>query len=186
MDSSPPAPVAAPDSLRDQVRRALIWRSGSQIVGQLITWGSTFLVIRILSPSDYGLYAMTAVVLGLLSLMNGYALANALIQKRDISPQLLRQLFGMLIVLNVTLAVVQIVAAPLIASYYQQPMVTDLLRVQALIYLTNPFLALGYAVLSREMDFRRQAQVNLGAGVLAALAALTGALSGLGVWTLVL
>lgn len=186
METTQAPSVAAPDTLREQVRSAVIWRSGSQIVGQIITWGSTFLVIRILSPSDYGLYAMTSVVLVLLSLMNGYGLANALIQKRDVSPQLLRQLFGMLIVLNVGLALAQIAVAPLIASYYQQPMVADLLRVQALLYLTNPFLALAYAVLSREMDFRRQAQVNLGSGVLAAFAALGGALGGLGVWTLVL
>lgn len=179
-------PQPAPESLRNQVRSAVLWRSGSQIVGQLITWGSTFLVIRILSPADYGLYAMTSVVLVLLSLMNGYGLANALIQKREATPHMLRQLFGMLIVLNVTLAAIQVAVAPLVASYYGQPAVADLLRVQALIYLTNPFLALGYAVLSREMDFRRQAKVNLVSGLLSAVAALAGALAGLGVWTLVL
>lgn len=175
---------AAP-SLRDQVRSAVIWRSGSQIVGQLITWASTFLVIRILSPTDYGLYAMTSVLLVLLSLVNGYGLANALIQKREITPYMLRQLFGMLIALNAALATIQWFAAPLVAKYYGHPLVADMLRVQALIYLTNPFLALGYAVLSRQMDFRKQAQVNLASGILAALAALGGAMAGLGVWTLV-
>lgn len=182
----PETPDLPPESLRNQVRSAVLWRSGSQILGQLITWGSTFLVIRILSPSDYGLYAMTSVVLVLLSLMNGYGLANALIQKRDATPHMLRQLFGMLIVLNVTLALLQFAAAPFVATYYGQAEVANLLRVQALIYLTNPFLALGYAVLSREMDFRKQAQVNLISGVLSAFAALAGALAGLGVWTLVL
>ncbi len=179
--ATPPA-----DSLRNQVRSAVLWRSGSQIVGQLITWISTFLVIRILSPSDYGLYAMTSVVLVLLSLLNGYGLANALIQKREATPRMLRQLFGMLIVLNAALAAVQIAAAPLVARYYGEPAVTGLLQAQALIYLTNPFLALAYAVLSRRMDFRRQAQANLLSGLAAAAAALGGALAGLGVWTLVL
>lgn len=186
MNSSAQASNQYHASLRDQVRSAVIWRSGTQIVGQLITWLSTFLVIRILAPADYGLYSMTSVVLMLLSLMNGHGLANALIQKRDATPQMLRQLFGMLIVLNCTLAAIQFLAAPLVASYYGQPKVAELLRVQALIFLTNPLLALGYAVLSREMDFRRQAQVNLASGVLTAATALAGALAGLGVWTLVL
>ncbi|MBV1918554.1 MAG: lipopolysaccharide biosynthesis protein [Sphingomonadaceae bacterium] len=185
MNTSAPASNPSAPSLRDQVRSAVIWRSGTQIVGQLITWASTFLVIRILAPSDYGLYAMTSVVVVLLSLVNGYGLANALIQKRDVSPLLLRQLFGMLIVLNGTLATIQFFVAPLVAAYYGQPLVTDILRAQALIYLTNPFLALGYAVLSRKMDFRKQAQVNLGSALMAAAAALTGAFLGLGVWTLV-
>ena len=179
--ANPPA-----GSLRDQVRMAVLWRSGSQIVGQLITWTSTFLVIRILSPTDYGLYALTAVVLALLALMNGFGLANGLIQRREVSPRDLRQLFGMLIALNLTLAAIQFALAPLVASYYGQPVLADLLRVQTLIYLSNPFLVLGYAVLSRRMDFRRQAKVNLIAGLASAAAALGGALAGLGVWTLVL
>src|SRR3546814_11946361 len=57
-----------PESLGDQVRHAVIWRSGSQILAQLVMWASTFLVIRILSPADYGLFAMTPVVLVLLAM----------------------------------------------------------------------------------------------------------------------
>lgn len=178
--------AAQPDSLRAQVRKAVIWRSGTQIVSQIIAWASTFLVIRILSPSDYGLYAMTGVVLVLLGLLNGYSFANAVIQDRTASKQQLRQLFGLLIVVNAVLALVQVMVAPLVAAYFGQGQVADLLRVQALIYLTNPFLALGYAVLSREMDFRKQAQVNMVSAVIGSGAALAGALSGLGVWTLVL
>ena len=175
----------AQPSFRDQVRSAVIWRSGTQIFGQLVAWGSTFLVIRILAPADYGLYAMSAVVLGLLNLMNGYGLANALIQQREVTPRLLRQLFGMLIVLNGALALIQFAAAPLIADYYGQPVVATMLRWQALIFLTNPFLALGYAILSRGMDFRRQAHVIIVSALVGAAASLGGALGGLGVWTLV-
>lgn len=173
------------ENLRDQVRMAVIWRSGTQIVSQLIAWASTFLVIRILSPSDYGLYAMTSVVLVLLGLLNGYSFANAVIQDRNAGKAQLRQLFGLLIVVNGTLALAQVLAAPLVAAYFHQPKVADLLRVQSLIYLTNPFLSLGYAVLAREMDFRKQAQVNMASAVIGALVALGGALGGLGVWTLV-
>lgn len=176
---------AAPASFRDQVRSAVIWRSGTQIFGQLVAWGSTFLVIRILAPADYGLYAMSAVVLSLLNLMNGYGLANALIQQREVTPRLLRQLFGMLILLNGALALLQFAAAPWIADYYGQPVVATMLRWQALIFLTNPFLALGYAILSRGMDFRRQAHVNIVSALIGAAASLGGALGGLGVWTLV-
>lgn len=177
--------TAPAENLRDQVRKAVIWRSGTQIVSQLIAWASTFMVIRILSPSDYGLYAMTGVVLVLLGLLNGYSFANAVIQDRSAGKEQLRQLFGLLIVVNGTLALIQVLTAPLVAAYFHQALVADLLRLQSLIYLTNPFLSLGYAVLAREMDFRKQAQVNMASAVIGALVALAGALGGLGVWTLV-
>ena len=181
-----PTPTEAPESLANQVRSAVIWRSGSQIVAQLVQWASTFLVIRLLDPHDYGLFAMTGVVLVFLNMLNGYGLASGLIQQRSITHREIRQLFGMLLLLNACLAAIQgLVLAPAAAAYYRQPIVADMLRVQALLYLTTPFIALPYALLSRTLDFRMQARVNILASVAAAAAALVGALIGLGVWTLV-
>lgn len=175
----------ASEGLRAQVRSAVFWRSGTQIFSQLVAWLSTFLVIRILDPADYGLFAMTSVVLVLLTLFNGMGFANAAIQQRDGGERQLRQLFGLLVLFNGALAAIQVLVAPLVAQYYHQPQVADLLRVQALIYLTNPFFALGYTVLNRAMDFRRQAQVNIVGALVGAVTALGGALAGWGVWTLV-
>lgn len=186
MDSSAESPPAPTESLRGQVRRAVIWRSGSQIVGQIVSWASTFLVIRMLTPGDYGLVAMTGVVLLLLNMLNGHGLANALIQHGEVSQRQQRQVLGMLLLLNLTLGGVQFVVAPLAAAYYREPFVADLLRVQALLYATTPFSSFAYALLARRMDFHRQAQVNLLSSFLGALAAIGGAYAGLGVWTLVL
>jgi len=169
----------------DQVKGAVIWRSGSQIAGQLIAWTSTFLVIRMLEPSDYGLVAMTAVVLAFLDLFNGWGFASALVRDDRIDSRRIGQVFGMLLLMNGSLAAVQWIAAPIAADYFRQPMVADLLRVQALFFLANPFTALANALLIRRMDFRRQSQVNLIAAVLSAFTALGCALAGLGVWTLV-
>jgi O-antigen/teichoic acid export membrane protein len=182
--ATPPNQTA--ESLRSQVRSAVIWRSGTQILGQIITWASTFLVIRILSPSDYGLFAMTQVVLVLLNMINGYGLASALVRRDDAGVRAQRQLFGMLILLNVGLAAIQFAVAPVAAAYYRQPIIADLLRVQAVLYLATPFIALPTALLNRELDFRKQAQVNIASALAGAAAALAGALAGMGVWTLVL
>ncbi|HVI98375.1 MAG TPA: lipopolysaccharide biosynthesis protein [Sphingomonas sp.] len=186
MNHPPDPAIHAPESLGDQVRTAVIWRSGSQIVAQLVMWASTFLVIRILSPADYGLFAMTQVVLVLLAMLDGYGLSSGLIQQRDVTERQIRQLFGMLILLNLGLALAQVALAPWAAAYYRQPRVADLLRWQALLYLPTPFIALSYALLCRRMDFKRQAHVFTIASIASAGAALAGALAGMGVWTLVL
>ena len=170
----------------EQVKGAVIWRSGSQIAGQLIAWTSTFLVIRLLDPGDYGLIAMTGVVLAFLNLLNGWGFASALVRDERIDRHRIGQVFGMLLLMNGALAAAQFAAAPIAADYFNQPIVAQLLRVQALFYFANPFMALGNALLSRQMDFKRQSQVNLGAAVLSAAAALGGAYAGLGVWTLVI
>jgi O-antigen/teichoic acid export membrane protein len=175
----------APPSLAAQVRTAVIWRSGSQVLTQIVSWASTLIVIRLLAPQDYGLFAMAQVMLVLLSTMNGWGLAAALIREEEVSEERLRQTLGMLMLLNGGLAAVQFLAAPLVALWFDQPQVADLLRVQSLLYLAVPFCALPHAILSRGMEFRRPAQVRLAAAVVGAGTALTGALSGWGVWTLV-
>jgi len=176
----------AGSSLGARVKGAVIWRSGSQIVAQLVTWAATFLVIRLLDPADYGLFAMTQVVLVLLNLMNGWGFASALVQSERVDRQQVRQVFGLLILLNGTLAAIQFLAAPLAAAYFRQPLVADLLRVQAILYFSTPLIALPSALLGREIDFRRQAIVNLVSAGMGAATALGCAYSGMGIWTLVL
>src|SRR3546814_18652196 len=56
----------------DRVRSAVIWRSGSQILAQLVTWSVTLVVIRLLDPADYGLFAMTQVIMSFLAFLHGW------------------------------------------------------------------------------------------------------------------
>jgi O-antigen/teichoic acid export membrane protein len=183
MTSEPASPARG--SLRDEVKTAVIWRSGSQIAAQLVAWCSTLAVIRILDPADYGLFAMTQVVLAFLSFLNGWGFASALVQDRDIDTRKVRQAFGMMLLVNGGIALIQLGLAPLAADYYRQPIVADLLRLQALIFLATPFIALPEALLIRELDFRRPAVANLVATFVSAVVALGCALAGFGVWTLV-
>ena len=165
---------------------AVLWRSGSQIVAQIVMWASTFFVIRLLNPTDYGLYAMTQGVLVLFSLLNGQGFASALVRAETVTPRQVRQVFGLLVLLNLGVALLQIAVAPVAARYFQQPIVANLLLVQSLIYLANPLIVLPTALLGRAMDFRKQAKVNLVSAAVGAITSLAGALAGLGVWTLVL
>ena len=171
--------------MTDRVRGAVLWRSGSQIVAQLVTWTATFLVIRMLAPSDYGLFAMTQAILVFLTLMSGHGFANALVRRETITTFEIRQVFGMLLLLNLGLACVQVALAPLAAAYFRQPLVAEMLWVQAFLYLATPFIALPQALLARRLNFKRQAQVHLVAATLSAGTALACAFAGWGVWTLV-
>src|SRR5690349_3627923 len=107
--------AAEEPGLTRRVRGAVLWRSGSQIAAQLVTWTATFLVIRLLDPADYGLFAMTQVVLMFLNLMNGYGFANALVRSETVTPLEIRQMFGLLILLNAGLALSQLLLSPLAA-----------------------------------------------------------------------
>jgi O-antigen/teichoic acid export membrane protein len=175
-----------PEAMTARIRSAVIWRSGSQMVGQLVMWGSTFLVLRLLTPGDYGLFALTQVVIGLAQLLNGYSFASSLVQAEQLDRHRAGQVFGMLICMNFAMAALQFACAPLAAAYFHQPALTPMLRVQCLLHLTTPFIVVPQALLSRNIDFRTQARANLSAALAGAIAGPACALAGLGVWTLVI
>lgn len=184
-DSAARAGDAVPDSLAHDVRRAVIWRSGSQIVGQVIAWTVTLIVLNLLRPADYGLYAMAAVMMTILDFLNGYGFASALIQQKDVTQRNIRQALGIMICLNTGIAIIQFAAAPLVAAYFGKPEVADLLHYLAFIYLATPFIIVPEVLLSRRLDFKRQAIANLSAAIIGAGVSLYCALAGYGVWTLV-
>jgi O-antigen/teichoic acid export membrane protein len=177
---------SAPAGFAERVRSAVAWRWGSQVIGQIITWTATILVVRLLDPHDYGLFAMSQAVLVALNFLNGYSFATSLIQAREVTEHRIGQVFGLLILSNLVLALAQVLLAPLAARYYGQPVIADMLRVQALIFLTTPFIALPSALLARSIEFRSQALITLGCSVIGAATALSLAWLGYGVWALVL
>ncbi len=179
------ASIAADSGFGNRVRSAVFWRSGTQILAQIIAWGSTLAVIRILDPNDYGIFAMTQVVLIFLSFMNGYGLASSIIQAEKVDPMRIRQAFGMLLLLNGGIAILQILLAPMAADYFRQPIIEDLLKVQALIFLATPFMVLPEALMTRNLEFKKPAIINLISAVVGAAVALYFALNGHGVWTLI-
>lgn len=177
--------TASPPGFSSRVRSAVFWRSGSQILAQLVMWVSTIIVVRLLDPADYGLFAMTQVVLVLFNFLNGYSFASSLIQADSVDTRRIRQAFGLLILLNAALAAAQYLSAPYAAAYFRQPIVGEMLRLQCLLYLATPFVAVPSAVLARSLDFRKQAAANMAGAIAGAVTSLACAWSGFGVWTLV-
>ncbi|ABC62142.1 lipopolysaccharide biosynthesis protein [Erythrobacter litoralis] len=163
----------------------MAWRWGSQIVAQVIAWSSTIMVVRLLTPTDYGLFAMTQVVLTALAFLSGHGFASSLIQTDDVSRRRIGQVFGLLLLFNGSLAVIQFLSAPMMASYYDEPLVADMLRIQAVMFLTIPFTALPSELLAKRLEFRIQGKISMLAATLAAIVALVMAWWGYGVWALV-
>ncbi|MCK0129298.1 lipopolysaccharide biosynthesis protein [Erythrobacter sp. F6033] len=177
-----------PDSdngFASRVRSAVAWRWGTQVAAQIITWTSTILVVRLLDPTDYGLFAMSQVVITALAFLNGQSFATSIVQTDRIDERRVAQVFGMLLIANGTLAIIQFLSAPYAAAYFGEPMVANLLRVQAVIFLTIPFIALPTEWLARQLQFRKQGQVNITSAIVGAVLALVLAWLGYGVWALV-
>jgi O-antigen/teichoic acid export membrane protein len=70
--------------IRSKVMSALRWSAAARFLGQAVSWGITIMVIRLLSPADYGLMAMAMVLVSFLVLLNTLGLDAVLVQDKDI------------------------------------------------------------------------------------------------------
>lgn len=172
-------------SLRGDVLHSLKWLAAARFAGQLATWAITLVVIRLLTPSDYGLMAIAEVMIGFAALFREMGLYEAMVQKRDLQPREVEQTFGFLIVSNSIIYVLVLALAPLLAQFFHEPRLTNIVRVLGIQF---PLAAVGVvqdAMLSRSMNFKRKSFVNLAAMLGNAFTTLGFALSGFGVWALV-
>ena len=75
--------------------------------------------------------------------------------------------------------------APLIAAFYNQPILTPLHRAMSLIIVINSFGLIQGTILAKQIDFKTQTKVSLLAGGLSGIIGIALAVAGFGVWSLV-
>lgn len=172
-------------SLRSQALSGFRWTASVRLASQLITWGITLAVIRLLTPADYGLLAMATVFVSFLSMFSELGLGAAVVQKADVDEPLLRRVFGVILVIHFSLAALLVLAAPLIAGFYDEPRVIPVIRALSLQFVLAGFAVIPDAQLQRKMEFRNRSLLDLCNAVLASLTTLSLALAGAGVWALV-
>lgn len=172
-------------SLRGEVLHSLKWLAGARFAGQLIAWAITLVVIRILKPADYGLFAMAGIMIGFAALFREMGLYTAMVQKRDLAKRQVEQAFGFLLVVDCCIYVVVFLLAPLLAHFFGDARLTNIVRVLGIQF---PLAAVGVvqdAMLSRRMAFKRKSLANLAITMSNGVTTLAFALAGAGVWALV-
>ena len=71
----------------------MVWSYLAQIAAFLITFGSTIMVARLVSPRDFGIYAMATAATTIINVFMQFGLAKYIMREAELSVQLLRSLF---------------------------------------------------------------------------------------------
>jgi len=162
------------------------WTVSARVLVQLITWPSTIIVMRLLEPRDYGLVAMSTVVIGFLTMFGDPGLAAGLVQTDVLRDETSRAASALIALINLLLLGVLMLAAPSIAAWYHEPELTQVIRVASLSLLMTAVATVPQAHLVRNLRFREMALALIAGNVAASLATILCAILGLGVWSLVL
>jgi teichuronic acid exporter len=181
-----PEPPPAQAGTAAAVLSALRWNVTVRTAAQIVTWAVTIIVARLLTPGDYGLMGMAHILIGFCQLINHLGAVPALIQQREINPEILRQTFALVLLSNAVLYLILFALAPYLSEFFSEPQLTAIVRVLALSLLIGAFSAVPYALLQRELNFKWMSLIEFAAGSFGALTALAMVIAGNGVWGLVI
>lgn len=160
------------------------------MIERFATQGVQFLfgiiLARLLSPDDYGIIAMPLVFLAIAQCFIDSGFSSALVRKPDLKEEDLSTAFYFNIMVGIVCYSILFFTSPLIADFYNTPILSDLLKVTALATLFNPLCAVQQTILTRKIDFRTQAVISLASALISGIIGISMAYNGYGVWSLVL
>lgn len=164
----------------------LRWVTATRAIAQVLTWASTFVVIRVLSPTEFGLASLAGLFASFLSMLNELGFSVALVQRQTRDPETLRHVFGALLAFGVLLMLGLIGAAPILGALVKEPRVVPLVRFISLQFIAMSFGVIPQARLSMDMRFKEIGITSVASSLAGAAMTLVSALYGAGAWSLII
>jgi O-antigen/teichoic acid export membrane protein len=145
----------------------------------------TLVVARLLVPADFGLMASAMVVIALGTAFADAGLAAAIVARPATRAQL-SSLYWLNFAVGAAVCAVVVAIAPLVAGFYDQPRLENIIRVVALVFLISSIGQQFGWLLEKELRFRPLGLTQIAASGAGTAAAVLAAALGAGVWALVL
>jgi O-antigen/teichoic acid export membrane protein len=179
-------PVENGVSLDRSFARGIAWLGSVKWIVQLVTWGTTIVVARILTPADYGLLTMGAVLLAFITLLSESGIGATVVAVRAITGEQIAQINGAAALLGVA----SFFAASLLAFpagwFYKAPALPAVIVAMSFALVVSAFRVVPGALLQRDLRFERLAAIDAAQGLLQAGATVLLAIMGFRYWSLVL
>ncbi|QWF70825.1 lipopolysaccharide biosynthesis protein [Methylomonas paludis] len=155
----------------------------ARIISQL---ANIFILARILAPSDYGTMAMASVVTNLALLLRDQGTSAALIQKENLTDQIITTVFWFNISTGLAIALAIMVLSPAISIYFNQPELIAVLCSLAIVFPLGSSASSHQALLERNSQFKELAIIEIISSLIAMILSIIAACYGFGVYSLVI
>jgi PST family polysaccharide transporter len=180
------ASIAAGAKLDRSFADGIAWQGSVKWIVQIVTWGTTIVVARILSPEDYGLLAMGAVLMAFIALLSESGIGATVVTVRDITSAQIAQINGAAVLIGIASFATACIAAFPVAWFYRSTALPPVIIAMSFTLIISAFRVVPGALLQRELRFRRLAVLDAAQGLLQALTTVAFAMLGFRYWSLVL
>ena len=175
----------AEQSLKDKTVKGGFWSGIEQFSTQFIQFVYTIILARLLSPDDYGVVALTLVFFNIAYVIIDSGFATALIRKPDRTEEDLSTCFFFNLGVAFILYLVLFLCAPLIAGFYDKPILVSIIRVSGITLIIKSLYIVQNTQFQYRVDFKSITKVSLTAVIVSGCSGVFLAYKGFGVWSIV-
>jgi len=172
--------------MASKITTSFLWDFLGKIGSQLISLVIGIVLARLLSPTEYGLIGMAMVFIAFSGIFTNLGLSSALIQRKDPNEEHFSSSFYFNIGVALLFFILFIILAPFIADFFNEPKITNLIRVLSLNILINSLIIVQSAIMYREMLFKAFSKIRIISTLISGIIGIAMALIGFGVWSLVI
>jgi len=116
----------------------------------------TIILARILSPSQFGVYGIAVLVLGLLEILTETGINIVLIQEEGKTDEYISTAWVVSIIRGILISIVILIIAPFMASFFNSANALNLIRFAALIPLVRGFINPSVVKFQKELAFNKE------------------------------
>lgn len=171
---------------KDKALVGTFWLLVERFSVQLCQFVISIVLARLLMPEDYGVVGMLSIFMAIAQAFLDSGFNRALIQKKDRSDIDYSTVFYFNIAIAVVLYSIFFITAPLIASFYNTPILKSVARASFFALIINAFSIVQTSKLTIELNFKLQTIATVFSIVISGTIGIICAYNGLGVWALVI
>lgn len=172
-------------NIKNKTVTGFFWQLSQKVLCQVVSFGISVVLARLLLPSDYGVIAICSMFLVLTGIFIGGGLGTALVQKKNADDIDFCTVFYSGLVLSIVVYLAVFFAAPYIAIFFKNEQITAVIRVLALAMPIGTLSGVQNAFVSKQMIFKKFFYSSLIGTIAFGAVGLGMALTGFGVWALV-
>lgn len=172
------------EDIKRKTTVGILWRGLERTASKGLQFVFSVLIARVLLPEDYGIIAIANLCISLSDILVDSGFSKAIIRKTDRTEEDFNSVFFFNITISLILYGVFWFTAPFLADYYQQELLTKVIRIMTVSLIINAALGVPISKLSISMDFKRIALIETVSMCLAGIVGVWLAMTGYGVMAL--
>lgn len=172
-------------NLKQKAAAGVIWTALQKYSTMFIAFVSGIVLARLLTPHDYGCIGMLSIFMVLAESFIDGGFGSALIQKKQPTQADYSTIFFWNLGMAVLMYAILFACAPVIARFYDIPLLCDVLRVQGLVLFIYAFNIVQRNQLKKKLNFKVLSIVSITTSITSLSVTIYMAYYGFGVWALV-